>query len=393
MKRLLLTSFLIAIFLISGTAAAIFYARGYRIFPDGKKTLEGTGLLVATSKPDGAKVYINNHLTTATNNTINLPEGTYQVKITKDGYSTWEKSITLKKEIVSRADALLFSNAPKLESITLTEAKNPIIDDSKTLIAFTVASSSAEKNGIYVLDMNANPLISFGGSISQIANNVKDIFSNSTIEFSPDGSELVATISGSLDKTTYLLNPKSFNSNPRDITTTLFTVDNNWRRQRVEKQQKLLSIITKKDLARFVIENFNNLNFSPDHEKILYQASSSATLPIFIKPLVIGANSTPETRDLKANNTYVYDIEEDRNYLIDESSNLLFRFLSDSKHLVFASDGKINVVDFDGTNKTTVYQGPFIDNFVFPHPDGTSLIILTNLTPNSQPNLYRLILK
>ena len=128
MKRVVVTGIMIFSFLLIGTLIGIFYAKGYRIVPNnGSPMVEGTGLLVLTSKPDAAKVFVNNQIATATNNTINLTPGDYEIKIVKDGYFAWNKKITIKKEVVSRADALLFPTAPKLESTTSTPAPNPFL--------------------------------------------------------------------------------------------------------------------------------------------------------------------------------------------------------------------------------------------------------------------------
>lgn len=400
MKRILLTSFIIGIFLLAGTSIAVFYARGYRFLPgqDGNTIIKGTGLLVVTSNPDGAKVFVNDHLTTATNTTVNLPEGDYEIRITKDGYSTWKKKITINNEVVSKANALLFPNAPRLESITLTGASNPVADPLVTFLAFTVASSSADKNGIYILDMNGRSLLNLGVSATQIATDLQDSFSRSTLEFSPDGAELLSTISGKLKPTTYLLTAKNFNSQPRDVTTTLFSIDRNWRKLKSEKDQKLVSSLSKKELISIVSLNFSNMIFSPDHDKILYTASSAAQLPIFISPPLKGTNSTPEQRNISSGNTYVYDIKEDRNYLIEQSQDgitkTFYRWHPDSEHLIYVQDKKIIVEDYDGSNKVTVYAGPFEDDLVFPWTDGSSLVVLTNLNiPDTPSNLYRIVLK
>ena len=66
----------------------------------------------------------------------------------------------------------------------------------------------------------------------------------------------------------------------------------------------------------------------------------------------------------------------------------------DSKHLVYVHDGKIDMMEYDAGNQTTVYAGPFVDDYVFPWPDATKLVILTNLgNPTIAPNLYTLGLK
>ena len=65
------------------------FARGERFNLETKK-LTSTGLLVTTSVPDGASVYLDGKLKTATDDTINLVPGQYQVEIKKDGFHPWK---------------------------------------------------------------------------------------------------------------------------------------------------------------------------------------------------------------------------------------------------------------------------------------------------------------
>ena len=63
MRKQYLLSLAVILFLAIGTIGVIFYGRGYRFgFEKGKPDLSGTGLLVATSSPNGAQVFIDNHL-------------------------------------------------------------------------------------------------------------------------------------------------------------------------------------------------------------------------------------------------------------------------------------------------------------------------------------------
>jgi len=65
---------LLALLLI--TSLVVLYARGYRLgFGKGTPSLAKTGILHAVSNPKGAQVYINDHLTSATDNSINLTPG------------------------------------------------------------------------------------------------------------------------------------------------------------------------------------------------------------------------------------------------------------------------------------------------------------------------------
>lgn len=394
-KKQLLISLGIVLFLVIGTILVISYGKGYRFsFGGGRAEFSGTGLLVTTSIPNGASVYINNHLTTATDNTINLAPGWYTIKIAKDGYFPWEKKIQVQAETVAKAEALLFPTAPKLESITASGAQNPVLDPSGTHIAYTISSQSAKKNGIYVLDMNAHPILSFQGAASQIVDDTIDIFSNAKYSWSPDSQELLATISADTNETTYLLKTNTFNDTPSDVTATLPTVQNAWEKELLEKEKARFAAI-KKPLRKMITNNFTIASWSPDNLKILYRASQSATLPIIIKPKLIGTNNTPEQRNLKEGDLYVYDVFEDRNYPITNGADPKeLSWLPDSKHLVWVHNKQIAIMEYDGANKTTVYAGPFDPQYVFPWASGTKIVILTNLENNLiPPNLYTIELQ
>ena len=69
------------------------------------------------------------------------------------------------------------------------------------------------------------------------------------------------------------------------------------------------------------------------------------------------------------------------------------QWFPDSKHVIFTKEGKIFVMGYDGTNKTTLYSGPFDSKFIYPWPNGDRLIILTSFSPDSPLNLYAIELK
>ena len=205
MKKILLTLSIFGI-LIVVTAGIILYGKGYRLFFDkGRPDVSGTGLLVATSSPDGAQVLVNEHLTTATDNTINLEPGSYNIKIFKQGYFPWEKHLSIEKGVVTKIEALLFPTAPKLESITNTGVDNPVIDPSRTKIAYTVSSQTIRKNGVYVLDMTSRPILTLQNSSRQISDDTVSLFSKAILSWSPDGESLIASISAQGLTANYLL--------------------------------------------------------------------------------------------------------------------------------------------------------------------------------------------
>ena len=385
-----------SLFLLVVTIVVILYGKGYNFsFGDGKISLLGTGLLAATSQPDGAGIYINSHLTSATNNTVSLTPGVYDIKIVKSGYFPWQKRIKIEKEVVSSAFALLIPTAPKLDNVTDIGVSNPVLDPTRTKIAYTVSTSSdPRKNGVYILDMGLRPILTLQSSSTQIADDSIGNFSESRLSWSPDAKELVATISAGPDfAATYLLKT-NFNENPQDITATLEAVNASWNEQK-EKQDKSQLLGFKAKLQNLIKENFEILSWSEDETKILYTAPTSAALPLIISPPLIGANQTSEERFINKGAVYVYDIKEDKNFKIfDEMPKTPLSWFPDSKHLIYVSDRKISIMDYDGLNRTTVYAGPFIDNYIFAWPDGSKILILTDLgNPTISPNLYTIGLK
>ncbi len=409
MRKQLFTPALVFILLIVATVLVILYGKGYRVgnIFNGHPTVSKTGLLVATSIPDGAQVFINGNLTTATADTIDLLPGQYVVRIVKDGYLPWEKNVEIRKEVVTKADALLFPNAPRLESITTSGIDGPVLDPSRRRIAFRIASSSAKKNGLYVLEMTTNPVLTLQSNTKQLADDITAPFSQSSYMWSPDGQEIVASISASTDIATYyLLRSSGFNDPPQNVTEILTSVQDQWAADKAEKDKALMDGL-KKPLKQLMAENFHIIAWSPDEKRILYVASRSADLPLIIKPRHIGIDTLREDRKIKKDSVYVYDMTDDMNMMVlsvDQTvceqqvvSDLChppIQWLPDSDHLITIQDKKINIMEWDGTNSTTVYAGPFLSNYVFPWPDGSKLVILTNFnSAGTLPNLYTVGLK
>ncbi len=173
--------------------------------------------------------------------------------------------------------------------------------------------------------------------------------------------------------------------------------------QREIINKKLINTFPKK-LRQFAAANITGILISPEENKIFYTASQSATVPIVIDPPLPGTNPTPETRSITQGHKYVYDIEEDKNYLILDTSGMeavqipTFKWHANGLNLFFINDQgskkSIDTIEFDGQNRRTLYAGPLIDQYLFPWPDGTSVLILTNLnTPDTPANLYRIGLK
>lgn len=70
-----------------------------------------------------------------------------------------------------------------------------------------------------------------------------------------------------------------------------------------------------------------------------------------------------------------------------------FQWYPDSRHLFFVSENSIKVIEYDGSNLTTLYSGPFDTHFVYPWSDGNRLIIKAMFSAGVPDNLYTLELR
>lgn len=451
----ILISIFIFLFLAAGTTVAIYFAKGYRPNLQGGK-IQGTGLLSATSYPESAQVYINGKLTTATDDTINLLPGQYDVSISKEGFITWQKKLNVQSELVTATSARLFPSVPSLSASTFSGAKNPLLSVDGKRVAYLVTSAQIDSdNGLYIMDINSSPF-AFGKNPIHLA-----VIPNTTnpdhilFSFSPDGKQILLAFTdnkGEAISSSYILDTDkltNINTAP-DASIRLPLIFSQWEETLTNFHQESLKL-----LPEFMVDVATasaNVFFSPDGEKMLYTTTYDLNIPDNLKDPLDSINSTPQQRGLKANHTYVYDIKEDTNYLIyeikdpktlittqllslprvtptsevgtpaasgskplynqlqQEQTTLttlkLFRlytypvltgnplWYTTSRHLIDLKDGKITIFEYDNTNHATVYSGPFENSFIAPSLNGNRLLLLTNLNQVGSPaNLYSLDLK
>ncbi len=410
--RLILTGVFVAVLI-----TVIAYARGYR-FNFSQKKLDSTGILVASSYPDGAKIYLNGELFGATNQNIIIEPGDYAVDIKKDGFTTWTKKLKIKGELVIKADALLFPNNPSLSPVTSLGLIFAQTSPTKGKSILMSQTNDLEKDGIYVLENNRNPLSSVSESkllILKSALPANADLAKSTIEFSPDESEAIITIRSASEPVIlgiYLVNLSEAEQTPFSITRSVDTVRTAWQTEAAKLRTRKIQTY-KKPLPSIITSSFDIISFSPDEEKILYKSLESVELPVIIKPRLIATNQTPETRLLEKGGIYIYDSKEDKNYLVFSPKDMqklgalqdmpvsdwLFWY-PDSAHIIMMRPNDegipalISVTDYDGTNMVDVYTGPFENNYLSITRDG-KLLILTNFNARSGalPDVYTVGIK
>ncbi len=390
-SRSLIIFISVAFFILISTYFISLFARGYRFSLKNGFILNPTGIISAVSKPKGASVYIDDKLVTATDDTINLSPGIYNLKINKDGFLPWEKTVTIKPETVYQADIQLFSAVPDLKPVTLTGAINPSINGDNSKIVYAVASASATKdNGLYLMESSALPLSLLRSDSQQLSPNTTTIdWADFTYVFSPNSRQILAT--NPKTNINYLISLDIPISSQKltDVTDSLEDIYTEWQTQTSLIINTKLSRIPKEIQSLIATESAQYLQFSSDDNKILYLAQNNGQItPDIITPPPAQSTQT-QHRQVQAGNYYVYDLKDDTNFLIDSKDNLGQIFwLPNSNNLIFVQDQDLKVIDYDGTNKQNIFSENFDTNCVTPWSDGNKIIILTSTYSSAPKNLY-----
>ncbi|KKT41277.1 MAG: Serine/threonine protein kinase [Candidatus Collierbacteria bacterium GW2011_GWD2_45_10] len=430
----------IILFLIVGTFVAIQFAKGYRPNLE-NRSLSGTGLLSVSSYPKSARVIINDKLTTVTDDKLYLLPGTYTVKIEKDGFHPWVKTLPIKNELVTASDARLFPIITATSPLTFYQVKNSALNTDGTKIAYVLKDSPQEiTNGLYIHSLSGNLL---GSSNVQIAENTPKDYSQALLIWSPDSSQILAVFtekdlpagrqvpatknSKQTERisATYLLSTKGMNSRVlSDVTLRLPLIISEWQDQFAKLNLPTLNLFPRY-MIDLLTNNAVNVYFSPDKEKVFYTALLDTTLPENeIAKTLPNINSTQETRNLIKNQTYLFDLKEGTNYLLPfatKSSELTKELIvsvsatpsaslsiirqlkaqtesrlttnlswySNSRQLIVTNQDGVNMVDYDGNNMVNVTYVVPLDGFIATSPDGGKLVLLTNI--NQKPDTFNLI--
>lgn len=407
---------LVLIFIPFFTFLAIQWAKGYS-FNLANKKFESRGILVANSTPDGAQVYINGIFETGTNNSLPLLPGSYSVEIKKDGFSSWKKELKIEKELVTQTNTYLFPAVPDLRPITYTGALNPVLSPDGSKIAYSSPATESARSGVWVADLVE--FLGFGRGTKQIirTTNKGRNFNSAQFYWSPDSRQLIV----SMEKENFLVDPNqlTLEINLIDITPNLKSIKAGWDEDEKRITEAKLRRLPK-TLPEILFASADNLTFSPDGEKFFYEATASAKIPAKLIPPLPASSTQKEEREIKPGKIYLYDLKEDRNFLIGDKSILdiapkakpakgkitptptfsqsrlpLLSWFPTSRHLLWLEKEKISLIEYDGANKTIVFNGSFENSYVFPAPGANKIILLTSFgqEANLPANLYSINLR
>lgn len=400
-KRIWLSLLTFAV-IAGASVVTILYARGYKLNPE--SGFVKTGLLVVGSQPDGAVVYLDGHLTSATNTTISylLPRS-YHVRITKEGYLPWEKTVEVKPELVTKIEAILWPTSPELKPLTFTGVRNPALSPDGQKLAYTIPIGL--KAGVWVMDLSDRPFLLSRDPRQLAADSPTTPVSKATLRWSPDSRQVLAQVidEGEPQTRTYLLDSERAGQALLDVTPTIYATLAQWTQEIKQKEEARLSRLEDVVLQKFVTHRLISQS-TPSASGTRYRfdstASPTAKLPIIPPHSYRIIWSPNETRALLfpegSKQPLVYDIKLGKTAALPEAlAYAWYPEQPDSRHIVLVKEKGISIVEFDGANETQVYTGQFDNSYVFPWPTGGRLVILTsyNAGAGELSNLYSVNLR
>lgn len=388
-----------------GAAVAMFLAKGYT-FSAREARIVGTGIISVTSVPDGASVYIDGHLATATNTNISqLKPKSYHLKIVKEGFIPWEINVEVAEGLVTEVKATLFPALPTIYPLTFNGVVNTLLSHDGQKLAFAVPMSAEtrtrQKGGVWVWTMTSQP-ISFnrGAEPHQLVSSTPTLdFTKAALRFSPDSKTLLVTLQeggvpGESATRNFLLpaDRSTSVSDLKDITPMVAATLKEWEDdQKTQNSERVLAIKDPK-IAQ-VASSSAVVRWSPDETKFI---AGSGEEKVKLKGFKVYDLITSVKTDDKNRSSGLSAGQVPlgyKEYTLPEA--YAYYWLPDSRHVILVSDGNIAIADFDGTNVAVIYAGPFQDSAVYPWPDSSRLMVVTSFnTPTAlTPNLFGINLK
>lgn len=375
-----LKSIITTIVLVVVTMGIFLYTAGYR-FTRNKDTktvdIKQTGMISAKSFPEGANVYLNGELKTATNGVISgLQPGKYNLRIIKNGFVVWDKEVQVFPELATDITAVLVSQSPRMEPLTNTGAKEPTISPSLNKIAFFSGDGNAP--GVWVIPLNGDALSLFRSNPYVVLEDTPTRFysKGKSIAWSPDEKSLLVEVS----KTDgyYLVDLSNGKSQAVQDPVKL-------QQEWAEKlTQKRLDFIEKLDIPSDLrqIATATTTVWAPDEKKFLYTVKNGDKIEYKVynmeKPIPVG-----ESVESTVFVTNAADTQPAISWYADSFHLLLTEM--DAKN---ANRGMVSLVRIDGSNKVELFNNNLYSNRVYSSATGDKIILLTSFKSGDQTDLY-----
>lgn len=303
--RRLIFYFLVLIFLLA-TPPTIFYAMGYS-FDWQTKTLAQSGGFYFKSLPDSADIFINNQIQKTTPRLISrLAPKTYEVTISKAGFSTWRKNLEIEPSLVTEArNIILFPQ--QIQPVKIAEATSTIAD---------YFASSEEKQNYLKAEQIAT-------STAGWTNKGNDIFYVSNADFILYRQDLGGFIREQLSK--------------EPLPEETYKIINSSNTRFLALNSKGLLYLLNKDAGVFeqVAAQVKDASFSGDNKKVLIITPDEIRI-LYIEEILIQPYKKAGDEEI-----------------ITRASQPVSQaiFYPDNEHIAYVAGNQIKITELDGRNR------------------------------------------
>jgi hypothetical protein len=216
--RSILTVIILGSIFIAGTTYALIISRGNSLTAEG---ISATGTIRLSISPNSNyTVYLNEQAQRiTTNNTVeNLTPGEYTLKIQKDGYSTWQRTIQIKAGLITDVSAQLFPSVLQLEQLSKTNISQATYSPSRRVVVYTATNialggtigiwqQNLQRSNIPLIDESPIKITNLTSRIVEAANN-----NTLKVKISPNDDRLIVQTADSI----YLLDMGRYNEPSED---------------------------------------------------------------------------------------------------------------------------------------------------------------------------------
>lgn len=378
-EKHILYSLITLLLLVAVTLVVVGWAMGYR--PNWKeKALDTTGMIALKSLPTSAKFYLDDDFRIVSDGSVSgITPGKHFSSLVKDGYLPWEKEIEVFAQMVTEVNALLIPVSTRIEPLTNTGVRFPILSPSRGQILFFTKNGS--QPGIWSIPLSDQPFLNIFKTNARLLaqDTTKVVFSaGEELYWSPAEDEILIKMNSS---GYFLLDPRSGDFSDTKDPSLILT---RWEEARLKKRSEFVKdYLVPNHLSSIALAP--ETLWSPNEQLILYSKIDGDYIEYRV-----------------ANFATLLPVGEEREYVslrLKKDSNLTVTWYSDNRHLILASHnedsnvGTVEIIDIDGANRREVYSGSLYSPNVFSNPSGDRLIILASFKNNVLPDLYTISLR
>lgn len=372
-----------------------FWAQGYTLDRQSGR-LEKTGMILVKSQPDGAKIFVDDKLVSATNATLAaLKPGRHRVRLEKEGYAAWRKDLPVQTDLVTEVNAVLIPLTPKLLPLTVNGIHAPTLAHDGQRLAFFSPQNATP--GLWFLNLNERHLFNLTRPVPKmlLADTPNTGYSRGTsLAWSPDDSEILLTMN---KQGYYLLDTTTLPVLGATATASATPTLARWQENEEKNRLAVMEKARLPEALKEVVLQEKTL-FSPNGQRFLYQKINGQKNEYHVydlsDPLPVGGREDYLTLTVSPkDNLKVFWYSDSRHLLLFSCQQTVNKNALTNENVGQCREGTVELTDIDGTNRTQIYRGAVADDSLFPSPDGSEIIISTSFNQEAEPNLYAISLR